>query len=82
MKHFIAMAGLHGYLPQTCEVFGNKGDAVNYLVELHELPPFGRKAKELRKDSYTELDLHKDGNEYAEITVCECDHPEIHSDSL
>ena len=39
-----------------------------------------RRTADLRRDGYLELNLHRDGNEYAEITECECDAPEQHND--
>lgn len=77
-KHYIAMAGLHGCLPQTCYAHNSYNDAVNDMADLHDLNRT-RKA-ELRKYGYLELDLHEDGNEYIEITACTCDNPEQHND--
>ena len=80
MKHYIGMAGLHGCLPQYCEVYDTYEEAAEGLAFLHEL---GRdRIRRLRMDGYLELNLHRDGNEYCEITECECSTPEIHSDSL
>lgn len=87
-KHYIAMSGSHGCLPDHCEVFESYADAVTDLVDLFEL---GRTRKaRLRKDSYLELtpspieqaqDVSFDA-EYCEITECDCDNPAQHSDSL
>ncbi len=78
--HFIAMAGLHGCLPQSCECYDTYATAVDSLVSLHEL---GRKrARILNRDGYLELNLGRDGNEYCEIEECSCDSPEDHSDSF
>ena len=79
-KHFIAMAGLHGYLPQSCEVYDTYEDAVESLASLHELGK--NRTRQLRKEGNLELNLHRDGNEYCEIEECECSTPEIHSDSM
>lgn len=76
--HFIAMAGLHGCMPNYCEVFGDYRGAVDSLVELHELGK--RRARELRKDGCIELNLNRDGNEYAEVSDCDCASPGDHSD--
>ena len=76
--HFIGMAGLHGYLPNYCGSFDNYNDAVNDLADLHELGK--RRKAELKKNGYIELNIHKDGNEYAEIEECNCDDPECHND--
>ena len=88
-KHYIAMAGLHGYLPQYCDVFPEYDMAVDALASLHNL---GRDRKRaLKRDGYLELTLYRDetkfpfipgdGNEYCEIEECDCDDPSIHSDS-
>jgi hypothetical protein len=48
------------------------------LASIHEL---GRdRRRELARDGYIELNLHRDGNEYAEIVECDCDDPEQHDD--
>lgn len=78
-KHWIGMAGLHGCLPQTCGVYDSAEDAADSLADLHELGK--RRRAELRRDLYIELNIHRDGNEYAEITECECNDPACHSDS-
>ncbi len=87
LPHYIAMSGQHGCLPDHCEVFESKKDAVQDLVQLFEL---GRtRAARLRKDSYLELipnpieekQGEDFGAEYCEITECDCDNPIVHSDS-
>ena len=78
MKHFIGMAGLHGYLPQTCSSYDTYADAVDSMADTHELGKNRR--SQLKRDGYLELNLHRDGNEYIEITECECDTPEDHND--
>jgi hypothetical protein len=83
--HYIAMAGLHGYLPQCCDSFPTLDQAVDYLAQVHEL---GRtRIKRLRDERYLELNfrpdspiLKDDGNEYCEIVECDCDEPETHFD--
>jgi hypothetical protein len=76
--HYIAMGGLHGYLPNFCCALEEYEDAVQTIVQIHEL---GRnRERQLREDSYIELNLKRDGNEYAEIVSCDCDTPEIHND--
>ena len=77
--HYIAMAGLSGYLPNLCESHESYESAVGSLVSTHEL---GRKrAAILKRNGYIDLNISRDGNEYAEITDCECDTPEVHSDN-
>jgi hypothetical protein len=79
MKHFIACSGLHGCMSSDCEAFPTYKDAVEYLVGMYGL---GRKrAKELREDSCLELNLKRDGNEYCEITECDCSTPWEHSET-
>ena len=69
--HYIAMAGLHGYMPQYCASCETYADAVETLAEVHDL---GRRRR-------LELNLRRDGNEYCEITECDCDNPDVHNDS-
>lgn len=76
--HYIAGAGLHGYLYQCCDWFDTRTDAAQYIADIHELS--NRAMLRLRRDRYIELDIHVHGNEYAEITECYCDTPEVHSD--
>jgi hypothetical protein len=40
-----------------------------------------RKRRVLRRDLYLEMDVYKDGNEYCEITECDCNKPGIHNDN-
>lgn len=78
--HYIGMAGLHGCLPKTCDVYNTYRDAVESLACTHEL---GRNRKSaLRRDGYLEMNIHRDGNEYCEIVECDCDDPEVHSDNF
>jgi len=76
--HYIAMAGLHGYMPQYCASFPCHKDASDSLVQLHELDR--NHELDLIRDSYTELNLKDHGNEYAEIIECDCDSPNDHND--
>lgn len=77
--HYIAMAGLHGCIPASCEAYPTLDEAVDDLTSLHEL---GRNRKrELKRNLCLELNLQRDGNEYCEIEECNCDEPEIHCDS-
>ena len=82
------MSGMHGCLPDHCEVFETYADADADLVQLFEL---GRtREARLRKNSYLELtpspieladEEFSFGAEYCEITECTCDDPSVHSDS-
>ena len=79
MTHYIGMAGLHGYLPNCCETYDTYDDAVDGMADMHDLGV--RRIRKLRRDGYLELNLGRDGNEYIEITECDCEDPESHSDS-
>ena len=35
--HYIGMAGLHGYLPATCDVYDSVKSAAESLASIHEL---------------------------------------------
>ena len=63
---YIAMAGLHGCLPQFASECDSFGEAVEVLADIHELGP--NRTAHLRRDGYLELSLHRDGNEYCEIS--------------
>jgi hypothetical protein len=76
--HFIAMAGLHGYMPTVCEALPTAKEATDFLADIHEIGK--RRRRELRRDLYLELDVHRDGNEYCEIVECTCSNPEVHCD--
>lgn len=69
-KHYIGMAGLHGYMPNYYTVGETRGSVADDLGQLHELSE--RAIKQLRKDWYLELRLHDHGNEYCEIVECDC----------
>ena len=78
MRHYIAMAGLLGYLPIYCDVFQTYEDAVDSLACIHEL---GRdRTRSLKRDGWLDLNLARDGNEYCEIIDCDCDTPQDHSE--
>jgi len=78
-KHYIGMAGIHGCIPATCDSYESYDSAVESLASLHELGRGRRQA--LKRDGYLELNMQRDGNEYAEISECECSDPGVHSDS-
>ena len=80
MTHFIIMAGLHGYLPNYCDVCDDHKTAVQSLAQVHEIGK--NRTRKLSHDNYLELNLERDGNEYAEIQECDCDTPWVHSDSI
>ena len=74
--HFIAMAGLHGCLPNFCASVDTLQEAVDCLADVHELGK-ARKA-DLKRSLYLEMKIKRDGNEYCEIVQCDCEHPEDH----
>jgi hypothetical protein len=85
--HYIAMSGMHGCLPDHCEVFETRADAVTDLTSLFEL---GRiRETRLKENGYLELEVSLIeaaqgdcfGADYCEISACNCATPEIHSDS-
>ena len=75
-KHWIAMAGIRGCIPNFCQSCDTKADAIETLAFIHDDAPRGMKT-ELRKYHYTELVF---GNEYASIEPCYCDEREVHDD--
>ena len=78
--HYIAMAGMHGYLPNSCDVYDTARDAAESLADLHDL---GRnRRRELVRNGYIELNLQRDGNEYAEVSSCDCTEPWVHSEGV
>lgn len=76
--HYIAMAGMRGYLPNYCEVYYDPGDAAEDLANMHDLTPEDQAI--LAEKLYLGLPSEA-GNEYAEIQICHCETPEIHSDN-
>ena len=78
-RHWIGMAGLHGCLPNTCASYDTKRAAAEGLAALHDSPR--GVLTSLLRDGYAELNLKRDGNEYAEITACTCDTPSDHDDA-
>ena len=75
--HYVAMAGLHGCIPQHCEVYKTYNEAVDDLASLHDLGR--RRRRSLRRNGYLKLDVCRDGNEYCEIRECDCQEPQAHS---
>jgi hypothetical protein len=77
-RHFIAMSGSHGCIPDYCDVFPEYQAAVDSLADMFEL---GRTRKaRLLADRTLELSS-EDGAEYCEIQTCDCDNPGTHSDN-
>lgn len=82
-RHFIAMSGDHGCIPDYCDVFPEYQAAVDSLADMFSL---GRTRKaRLFADRILELkpNFNEDsfGAEYCEIQTCDCDNPAVHSDN-
>jgi hypothetical protein len=75
-KHYVGAAGLHGCMANYVTWNESYNLLVDDLASLHELSSKDR--RELRKYGYLEMNLHKHGNEYAEISECHCGNPEEH----
>ena len=75
--HYIATAGLHGCLPNYCASHDDYESAVDDLASLHELGK--TRTATLRRTGSLELNIHRDGNEYCEITECDCADPDCHN---
>lgn len=78
-KHYIAMSGHRGYMPDYVDVFATRADAAASLAQLFDLGK--RKESELRRYGWLDLNARRYGAEYAEITDCNCDRPGEHSES-
>ena len=68
---FIAMAGLHGCMPNYTGEYASYELAIDDLAQLHELETVD--IDTLRQHGYLELNLEKHGNAYCEITEEEND---------
>lgn len=76
-KHYIAMSGDHGCLPDHCEVYAKQSAARADIVDLFELG--STRAARFRGDNYIEL-TPDDGAQYAEVVDCTCPSPWEHSE--
>jgi hypothetical protein len=77
-KHYIGMAGLSGCMPNCCDVYESRTQAAESLGQIHGLSTY--QIRNLRHDGYLSLDIEEYGNEYCEITECQCSDPEAHQD--
>lgn len=66
-KHYHAIAGMHGCMPNMNMTCTSIEGAAQVLADTHEE---ARIVTALRRDRYAELNLLRDGNEYAEIAEC------------
>ena len=87
-EHFIAMSGTFGCIPDNITTFPTYSEAVQHLIDVFDLPPYGKKANELRECGYVTLDedggpnsseIREFGADYAEIVKCECNNIGIHN---
>jgi hypothetical protein len=82
-RHFIAMSGDHGFMPDYCDVFPEYQSAVDSLADMFDL---GRTRK-ARLFANRTLGLVKGigeddfGAQYCEVQTCDCDNPAVHSDN-
>lgn len=74
--HYCVTVGLAGgYMPNVCEVFRTKEEAVRYGAEVAE---WRGAYTQLRKD---EISYSPDWNEVATVVSCDCKEPWIHSEN-
>jgi hypothetical protein len=81
-KHYIAMNGQYGCIPDSCECFDTLEDAVSYLADLYEIAE-NEQIKKLTNERFLQIYTADKGlmsNEYCEIQECDCDMPWQHSD--
>lgn len=79
-SHFIAMAGMRGYMPNWIDVYPSKESAIDSILWLHEIEDSTEHKQELIEYGITDLDIHEHGNEYAEVIECNCPDPQEHSE--
>jgi len=77
LKHYIAMNGTRGCLPDSCSAYETKQAAIEWLTELLELTE--EQAAELERVNFVPC-TDEQGAEYAEITECTCLKPWEHGD--
>lgn len=76
--HYIAMSGMSGCLPDSCNAYETYQEAVDALADMFEL---GRTRK-ARLFANNILKLNpKDGADYCEIQICNCSKPWEHCDA-
>ena len=90
-QHFIAMSGSNGCIPDNIAAFPKYSEAVQYMIDVFDLPPYGKKAKGLRECGYVTLDedggpnsseIRDFGADYAEIVKCNCSNSKIHEEEV
>ena len=79
-KHFILMWGLKGCIPLFCEAYAYKQDAIEAVIDILDLPRYGKSIKKLKKFNYVDInDPYLEGIEYIEMQVCNCENIGIHA---
>jgi hypothetical protein len=78
-KHYVVMAGLRGYMPSCCYSVDTIKEGASIMAQIHGLSE-NYVYNQLVGDWFMDLDLHKHGNEYISIDLCECEDPSIHND--
>ena len=72
MTHYIYGSGEHGCLYDNGPYHAKSlADAVESLAVTFELG--ARRREQLKRNLYLELDPHRDGASYCEISPCDCD---------
>jgi hypothetical protein len=74
--HYLAMSGSPGFIPDCCEMFDSREEAVSDLVKFLELT--AEQENRLRAWDFTTCDPMQ-GAGYCQVLECECATPEIHS---
>jgi hypothetical protein len=76
-RHFIAMGGEYGCMPDNCQAYYSPEDAVDGLNNIYELSE--QQLVELTDNWITYL-AREQGGAYCEISDCDCDEPWSHSE--
>lgn len=75
--HYVAMSGMHGYLPDYVSCYGDLNSAAGAMTFMFELDSQASYRK-LVNTGYLELNPKTDGAEYIEIIECNCSNPKEH----
>jgi len=92
-RHYIGMAGLRGYMPNHCGLYDSFDGACESLIEMHDVgwemldgeklilavEAFEGAEEDLHEFGFATLNLHIHGNEYMQVTECNCSTPWEHS---
>lgn len=77
--HYIAMNGSYGCIPDSCNVYVERTDALRSLEDLLELR--GRQAKELDETGHVAC-TPAQGAAYCSVSTCTCQAPWEHQDGV